>query len=203
MATRPSVFAIASAVGFYGDRGDTILDESSTAGQGYLATLCRDWEDAARAAKYAGIRVINFRFGVVLSRDGGMLRQVLPSFRLGFGATLGSGRQWMSWIAIDDLIEAVHFCVQNEQINGPVNIVAPNPVTNGGFTESLGSTLHRPAFLQVPAIVLRLIFGEMADEALLASTRAIPAKLLSAGFQFRHDTLESALSAILRKDSPA
>jgi uncharacterized protein (TIGR01777 family) len=195
----PAVLVKASAVGFYGNRGDEILDEDSTAGRGYLAELCKAWEEAARPAVDAGIRVVHLRFGVVLGRTGGAMNRLQPLFRLGLGGRLGSGRQWMSWISEADAVAAALFAVNDPTLSGPVNLVAPQPVTNADFTRELGCAVHRPALLPAPAFALRLAFGEMADEALLASTRALPERLLQAGFSFTHPTLPQAFAAALAK----
>lgn len=193
---RPEVLLCASAVGFFGDRGDEILTEESSTGQGFLPQVCREWEAAARAATDLGIRVVHLRFGVILARQGGALAKLLPVFRLGLGGNLGNGRQWMSWISLPTLLEIVEFCMNQQDLHGPVNVVA-NPVTNSEFTLTLARHLHRLAVAPVPAFALRLAFGEMADAALLSSTRAIPEKLLHAGFVFRHPTLQDALQQIL------
>ncbi|HZC44306.1 MAG TPA: TIGR01777 family oxidoreductase [Acidobacteriaceae bacterium] len=193
---RPEVLLCASAVGFYGDRGDEILTEESAAGHGFLADVCRDWEAAADAALDLGIRVIHLRFGVVLAREGGALAKMLPLFRVGLGGNLGSGKQWMSWIALPTLIDIVEFCMNHHEVQGPVNVVA-NPVTNAEFTSALAHHLHRLALVPAPAFALRMAFGEMADAALLSSTRAIPAKLLQAGFVFKLPTLQDALQHLL------
>lgn len=194
----PQVLMAASAVGFYGDRGDEILDENSTPGSGFLPELCTAWEAAAKPAIDAGIRVVHLRTGVVLAREAGALKKMLRVFQIGLGGKLGSGRQWMSWIAESDLVAAVRFLLTAEAISGPVNIVAPNPVSNAEFTRDLARALHRPAFLPAPAFGLRMIFGQMADEALLASTRAFPAKLHQAGFSYRFPELHQALAHTLR-----
>jgi uncharacterized protein len=196
LGQRPEVLLCASAVGFYGDRGDEVLTEDSSSGDGFLPEVCREWEAAADAAIELGIRVVHLRFGVVLAREGGALAKMLPMFRLGLGGNLGSGRQWMSWIALPTLVEIVEFCMNHHRIQGAVNVVA-NPVTNAEFTVSLAHHLHRLAIVPAPAIALRLAFGEMADAALLSSTRAIPAKLLQAGFVFTLPTLQDALQQIL------
>lgn len=192
----PEVLLCASAVGYYGDRGDEILTEDSSPGQGFLAEVCRDWEAAADAATTLGIRVVHLRFGVVLARQGGALAKMLPMFRMGLGGNLGNGRQWMSWIALPTLLEIVEFCMDHHQVQGPVNVVA-NPVTNAEFTLSLAHHLHRLAVVPAPAFALRMTFGEMADAALLSSTRAIPAKLLQAGFVFKLPTLQDAFQQLL------
>jgi len=194
---KPQVLVVASAVGIYGDRGDELLDESSPTGTGFLADLCRDWEDAARPAVEAGIRVVHARFGVVLGRDAGALKKMLPLFRAGLGGNLGSGRQWMSWVSLEDAVAALLFASATPSVAGAINVTAPNPVTNAAFTRALARQLHRPAVLPAPEFALRLFFGQMADEALLASQRAMPSRLICAGFQFTHSIVDEALAAIL------
>lgn len=193
----PAVLLVASAIGIYGGRGDELLDESSRAGGGFLADLCREWETAADPARQAGMRVVHLRFGVVLGREGA-LQQMLPPFRFGLGARLGDGRQWMSWIGLDDLVAAVMYALEREQIDGALAVTSPNPVTNAEFTRSLGRQLGRPAFLSAPAFAMKLIFGQMAEEALLASARVQPRKLLETGFQFSQPNLDQALAAALK-----
>jgi hypothetical protein len=188
---------VASAVGIYGDRGDELLDENSAPGAGFLAEICRQWEAAATPAVQAGIRVVHLRFGVVLGPGQGALEQMLPPFRVGLGARLGSGRQWMSWVGLADVVAAILFALECPDLSGPLNVTAPNPVTNSEFTRALGRQLHRRAFLAVPAFALRIMFGQMADEALLASARAVPVKLQAAGFQFSLPTVEDALREAL------
>lgn len=192
----PPVLLVASAVGIYGDRGDEVLDESSKPGVGFLAELCREWEEAAEPASRAGIRVVHLRFGIVLAR-GGALAKMLPMFRLGLGGKLGSGRQWMSWIALDDAISALCFLLTSD-LAGPFNLCAPAPVTNADFTRALGTALHRPALFTVPAFALRAALRQMADEALLASARVLPTRLTRSGFTFAYPELSPALAAILK-----
>lgn len=193
----PRCLLSASAVGVYGSRGDDVLDDTAELGAGFLADLCRAWEaEAARAAEF-GARAVQLRFGVVLARGGGALAQMLPAFRAGVGGRLGSGRQWMSWIALSDLTNAVLHVLNTESLAGPVNVVAPIPVTNREFTHALGRALHRPAVLPVPAFVLRAALGDMADEALLASARAIPARLAASGFHFEQPEIGGALRSML------
>lgn len=194
MKTPPGVLVSASATGFYGDRGDQVLDEDSAAGDGYFPQLCEEWEAAAKPAEEAGIRVVHLRFGVVVGRDGGILARLTPLFRLGLGGRLGNGRQWMSWVSETDAVAAALFALENRTLAGPLNVTSPEPVTNAEFTRQLARALHRPAMLPAPAFALRLAFGEMADEALLASTRAIPKRLPAAGFVYRHQDLSSALA---------
>lgn len=193
----PATLLCASATGIYGERGDEILGEESPPGEGFIADTCRAWEAEASAASEAGIRVVHLRFGVVLAAEGGALGRMLPVFRLGLGGNLGSGRQWMSWIALNDVVRAIFYILDAGALRGPLNIIAPNPVTNAEFTRALGRSLHRPAMIPVPRFALRLAFGEMADEVLLASTRAVPDRLLQAGFTFELPNLDSALKAIL------
>lgn len=193
----PKALLVASATGYYGDRGDELLDECSSSGKGFLADTCREWEAAAQPALNAGIRVIHLRFGVVLG-PGGALAKMLPVFRLGLGGRLGSGRQWMSWISLADVVAAILFAVDTPDLSGPLNLTAPNPVTNAEFTQTLGGAVHRPTIFPAPAFALRLAFGAMADEALLASARVIPGRLTAAGFQFAQPTLSAALTAALK-----
>jgi uncharacterized protein (TIGR01777 family) len=198
-AVKPRVLVAASAIGYYGDRGDEILREDSRSGIGFLPKVCREWEGASQAAADAGIRTAIIRSGVVLSLTGGALAQMLPPFRLGLGGRLGSGRQWWSWIHIDDMVGAVLRILAKDDLQGPVNLVAPNPSTNAEFTHTLGRVLSRPALLLVPAFALKLKFGsQMVREALLASQRVEPAKLASNGYSFSHPDLERALTALLR-----
>jgi uncharacterized protein (TIGR01777 family) len=193
----PSVLVVASAVGIYGDRGDELLDETSPLGTGFLADLCRAWEAAAQPAVEAGIRVVHMRFGVVLGREGGALRKMLPLFRLGLGGRLGPGSQWMSWIGLEDAVASIKFALDTPTIAGAVNATAPEPVTNAAFTRVLARTVHRFAVIPAPALGLRVAFGQMADEALLSSTRAVPSRLLTAGFKFAHPALEGELRSAL------
>jgi uncharacterized protein (TIGR01777 family) len=197
LARPPRALVAASAIGFYGDRGDEALTEESPAGSGFLPEVCQEWE-AATAAAQKRIRVVNLRFGMVLAADGGALRvMVLPS-KLGLGGPLGSGRQWVSWIARDDLLGIIQHAIAGERLQGPVNVVTPEPVTNRDFSRALGRVLHRPAIMPVPAFALRLTLGEMADGLLLASARVSPAKLAASGYRFLHPRLDSALQNLLR-----
>lgn len=193
----PRVMLVASAVGIYGNRGDEVLDESSEPGIGFLADVCQRWEAAAQPAQDAGIRVVHLRFGVVLGAGGGALAKMLPVFRLGLGGKLGSGRQWMSWVSLEDAVAATLFAAEETSLSGAVNIVSPNPISNADFAHILARRLRRPAVLRVPAFALRMLYGQMADEALLAGSRVMPAKLQSAGFQFAHTSLTRALAAAL------
>ncbi|MBI3615264.1 MAG: TIGR01777 family protein [Candidatus Omnitrophica bacterium] len=193
----PKVLACASAIGIYGNRGEEILREESAPGAGFLAEVGQDWEKATAPAAQKGIRVVNTRFGIVMSTGGGALAMMMPPFRFGLGGKLGSGKQWMSWVAIDDVAGAIHHILVTDGIRGPVNVVSPHPVTNLEFTKTLGRVLRRPTLFFVPAFAARLAFGELADEALLASARVEPAKLLSSGYRFRYPELEGALRSIL------
>jgi len=193
----PRTLVVASAVGIYGDRGEEVLNEDSAPGEGFLADVCRAWEEAARPAAEAGMRVVQTRFGIVVGRGPGALEKMLPVFRLGLGGKLASGRQWMSWISLEDTVAAILFALQTRSLDGPVNVVSPHAVTNAEFTATLARQLHRPAVLPVPAFALRLALGQMADEALLASARVMPAKLLATGFEFAHPTLDEALAAAI------
>jgi hypothetical protein len=195
----PRVFVCASAAGFYGDRGSEILREESASGSSFLAEVCREWEAATHAAANAGIRVVNLRTGIVLAAAGGALATMLLPFRLGLGGRIGSGRQFLSWITLDDLLEVILHALQTEGLRGPVNAVAPNPVTNLEFARTLGRVLLRPTLFPVPAFAARLVLGEMADELLLASARLEPARLRAAGFRFRFPELEGALRHLLGK----
>lgn len=193
MDRKPAVLVSASAIGIYGDRGDAWLDESSELEDDFLADVCREWEAATAPALEAGIRVVNLRIGVVLGAAGGALAKLLMPFKMGMGGRLGSGRQYMSWIAIDDVIGAIQHAIFTDSLEGPVNAVSPNPVTNLAFTKTLGRVLGRPTVLPMPATLARVALGEVADALLLASTRVRPARLQQSGFEFGHPTLESAL----------
>jgi uncharacterized protein (TIGR01777 family) len=194
---KPAVFICASAIGYYGLRGDEILDESSAPGAGFLPEVCKRWEAAVQPAADAGIRTVRIRTGVVLSTQGGALEKMLPPFKMGGGGILGSGRQYMSWISLADEVQAIRFLIDNQSLSGAVNLVGPRPVTNREFTKTLGQMLHRPTVLPLPAFAARILFGEMADELLLGSTRVIPKKLIDAGYEFCHPDLQSALEEIL------
>jgi uncharacterized protein len=193
----PRALVNASAVGIYGNRGEDILTEESAPGAGFLAELCRSWEEAAISAREAGARVTLLRFGVVIGANGGALEMMKLPFKLGIGGRLGSGRQWMSWVALADVLGVVEAALTREDLGGPVNVVAPAPVRNSEFTRALGSVLGRPAIIPAPALALRAVFGEMADEALLSSARAEPARLLTLGYRFAFADLESALRGAL------
>lgn len=192
----PATFLCASATGYYGHRGDEVLTEASGPGTGFLADLCVEWEAACGPAAAAGVRVVHARLGVVLDPAGGALERMLGPFRMGVGGRLGNGRQWMSWIAGADATSALRLCLSTPSLRGPVNVVAPEPVTNADFTRALGRALHRPTVLAVPAFALRLGLGEMANEALLSSTRAVPRALQAAGFHFDFKTIDEALAPL-------
>ncbi|MCS6924294.1 MAG: TIGR01777 family oxidoreductase [Candidatus Binatia bacterium] len=193
----PRVVVSASAIGYYGDRGDELLREDSAPGAGFLAEVCRAWEAATQPAVQKGIRVVLLRFGVVLSPAGGALAKMLLPFKIGLGGVVGSGKQYMSWIGIDDAVGAIHHVLHTEALQGPVNVVAPHPVTNAEFTATLARVLRRPALVPLPAVAARLVFGEMADALLLASARVEPTRLLATAYSFRHATLEDALRHVL------
>jgi hypothetical protein len=199
LARPPKVLACASALGYYGNRGEEKLREDSRAGSGFLADVCQEWEAAAEPARQKGIRVVHLRTGIVLSRTGGALTQMLLPFKLGVGGKVGSGKQYWSWIGVDDVVGVIHHALTTESVHGPVNTVAPNPVTNLEFTKTLGRVLGRPTIFPMPAFAARLALGEMADELLLASQRLDPAKLIASGYKFRYPELDGALRHLLRE----
>jgi len=195
---KPKVFICASAVGFYGDRGDEVLTEESASGSGFLAEICREWEAASGIAAAAAIRTVNLRIGLVLSAKGGALAKMMPVFKLGLGGRLGSGKQWWSWIHVDDIVGAVRHAIRTEAVSGPVNLVAPNPVRNEDFTKVLASALKRSAFFPVPEFALRLAFGGLAArEMFLSSTRVSPMRLLESGYIFRFNDLRRAVESLI------
>jgi len=198
---RPRVFLSASAMGIYGTHRDDPVDEGATLGDDFLASVCKEWEAATRPAADAGVRVAFSRTGLVMARDGGVLAKLLLPFRLGLGGKLGGGRQWMSWIALTDVVRALRFIVDNESIRGPVNVVGPNPVTNAEFTDTLGRVLGRPTVTIVPAFALKLALGQMAEDTALASQRVVPRRLNDGGFQFEFPSLEAALRHELQSSS--
>lgn len=193
----PKVMVCASAIGIYGDCGDEVLREDSAHRSDFLAQVCQQWEAATEPAARAGIRVVSLRIGVVLSPRGGALGRMLTPFRMGAGGHIGSGRQWMSWITLDDVVGAIQHALATDSLRGPVNTVAPNPVTNAEFSRVLGQVLHRPTILPLPAFMVRMIFGEMGEALLLGSQRVDCGKLVASGFRFRHPELKPALEAIL------
>ncbi len=197
-AVRPRCLIMASAIGYYGLRGDEVLTEESPPGSDFLAQVVRDWEAAAEPAVAAGIRVVKLRLGLVLTPSGGALKQMLLPFRLGLGGRVGSGRQWMSWITLDDVLGVFQFAVENDAMCGAVNAVAPNPVTNAEFTRALAHVLHRPALFPLPTPVVRFALGEMGESLLLSGQRVAAGKLLTTGYRFRHTELPEALRSILR-----
>jgi uncharacterized protein (TIGR01777 family) len=198
MQRRPRVFICASAIGFYGNRGDEVLTETADAGEGFLSNVCRDWEAACTPADAAGIRVVRMRFGTVLAKHGGALGKMLGAFKAGLGGTLGNGQQWVSWITLNDALRAILYALDDETFFGAVNVTTPEPVQNRTFTETLGHILHRPTRLSLPAVILRLVLGRFAEETLLASTRAVPRRLLGVGFKFEHPALAQALPSLLK-----
>ncbi len=193
----PKIFVSASATGFYGNRKDEILTEDSRQGAGFLTDVCTAWEDEIEKAEEFA-RVVFLRIGVVLVKDGGALEKMLMPFKFGVGGTIGSGKQWMSWIALDDLIKLIHFALENETLRGAVNAVAPNPVTNEEFTKMLGKALHRPTVLPIPTFAIKLMFGEMGETLLLQGARVLPKRLLDAGFEFQFSNLEEAMKHVLK-----
>jgi len=193
LKARPNVLVAASAIGFYGDRGDEEMTESSAAGDTFLAEVSKEWESEARRAEDAGIRTVLLRTGIILSKDGGALGTMLLPFKLGIGGVVGSGKQWMSWISIDDHIRVINYAIENENVRGAVNSVSPNPVTNGEFTKTLGEVLYRPTILPLPSFAVNMVFGEMGDALLLASTRVVPKRLEDAGFEFKYPELKTAI----------
>jgi len=195
---KPQVFVCSSAIGYYGDRGDEVLGEQSAPGTGFLADICREWEAATRPAAEAGIRTVQLRTGVVLSPRGGALGKMLTPFKLGLGGRLGDGRQWMSWIDIQDMVGAIHHILKTDLLHGPVNMVAPKAVTNAEFTKTLASVLSRPAIFPVPAFAVKLAFGEMGETVLLAGQRVEPSRLIASGYPFRFNDLRASLVNVLR-----
>jgi len=199
LAVPPKTLVCASAIGYYGNRGDELLTEASAPGDGFLAKVCAEWGDATALATEKGIRVVNARFGVILDTNGGALKKMLPPFRMGVGGKVGSGKQWMSWIALDDVVGGIQFTLANDSIKGPVNFVAPVPVTNAEFTKTLGKVLSRPAVLPIPAFAIKLLFGEMGEALLLGSQRVAPERLTFSNYRFQYPDLEPAIRSILEK----
>lgn len=199
LAVPPKILVCASAIGFYGNRGDELLTESSAPGDDFLAKVCAEWEGATALATEKGIRVVNARFGVILDTNGGALKKMLPPFRMGVGGKVGSGKQWMSWIALDDVVGGIQFALANDSIRGPVNFVAPVPVTNAEFTKTLGKVLSRPTIFPIPAFAIKLLFGEMGEALLLGGQRVAPERLIAEGYEFSYPQLEQALVHILEK----
>ena len=197
LETLPKTLICASAIGFYGDRGSEMLNETSAGGTGFLADVCREWEAASEPARAKGIRVVNLRTGVVLSTKGGALAKMLPPFKMGVGGVVGSGNQYWSWITIDDLVGVINHCVTHEKLSGPVNATSPCPVTNYDFTKTLGTVLGRPTIFPMPAFAARIALGEMANDLLLASAKVLPNRLSESGYQFLYPSLEPALRHLL------
>ena len=197
---KPEALVSASAIGFYGNRGDEVLTEESASGTDFLSEVCREWEKATLAASQVGIRVVHLRTGVVLSAQGGALAKMLTPFKMGVGGRVGDGRQYMSWIDLDDEVGVIRRAIEDRDLRGPVNVVAPRPVTNEEFTKTLGGVLGRPTIFPVPAFAARLAFGEMADALLLASQRVEPARLKSSGYEFKYPDLAASLRHVLGKD---
>ncbi len=197
MEKPPAVWLCASAIGYYGNRKDETLTERSIPGKNFLATVCEDWEKATKPASDRGVRVVNMRLGVVLAKEGGTLPLMMRPVKMGVGGIIGNGRQYLSWIALDDLITAMLFALNNDSLSGPVNFVAPEPATNREFTKAMGRALNRPTIVRTPAFVLRAVLGQMAKELILASTRVIPKKLTDAGFEFEHPEINGALKKLL------
>jgi uncharacterized protein (TIGR01777 family) len=196
MAIRPRVLVSASAIGYYGNRGDELLNEGSHSGEDFLSEIARAWETEAGKAEALGIRVVFARFGVILAKHGGALPRMLTPFKLGLGGRIGSGQQWISWIALNDVVGIVRLALEDGALRGPVNVVSPQPARNAEFTQALAKTLHRPALFPAPAFVLRLALGEMADALLLSSQRVIPAQLEKVGYRFLYSSLPDALAAV-------
>ncbi|MEO2046656.1 MAG: TIGR01777 family oxidoreductase [Pirellulales bacterium] len=200
LATPPKVLIAASAIGYYGNRGAELLDEQATPGEDFLAKVVYDWEQATEPAANAGIRVVRLRIGVVLSPAGGALAKMLTPFQLGAGGRVGNGRQYWSWIAIDDVIGVIRYALSHQALTGPINAVTPTAITNAQFTQTLGRVLHRPTFLPMPATAARIVLGEMADALLLSSTRVVPKQLLDSGYSYQYPELESALRHLLNRE---
>lgn len=201
MSARPRVLISASATGYYGDRGDETLTEASEPGNDFLSGIAKEWETEAIKAEVLGIRVVRARFGVILSKHGGALPQMMRPFQFGVGGKIGTGRQWMSWITLDDVVAILRLALETGHITGPLNVVSPQPVTNAEFTKTLAAALHRPALFPAPAFALRLLLGEMADALLLSSQRVLPARLQKLNYQSLHADLPTALSALLTKQN--
>lgn len=195
---KPKVFVASSAIGFYGERGDEEVTESSAAGEGFLAEVSKSWESESRRAEDAGIRTVLLRTGIVLSKEGGALGTMLTPFKFGVGGVVGSGKQWMSWISLDDHIAILNYVIENENIRGAVNAVSPHPVTNEEFTKTMGEVLYRPTFIPLPEFAVSMVFGEMGDALLLASTKVMPKRLQDAGFEFTYTELKAAIEHAIK-----
>ncbi len=197
LKNKPKAFICASAIGFYGDRGDEIVNEQSSHGEGFLAELAKDWENESHILKQQNIRVVNLRIGLVLSTDGGAFKTMLIPFKMGVGGKLGSGKQYMSWVMLEDVINSIEFIIKNKDIHGAVNIVAPTPVTNQQFTKKLGKALCRPTFFTVPSLLLKTLIPDMAKEMILSSTRAVPKKLIDSGYRFSYPNMDNVFKDLL------
>jgi uncharacterized protein (TIGR01777 family) len=197
MTAKPNVLVNASAIGFYGDRGDEILTEESSSGPGFLSEVAKDWEIEALRAQDFRTRVVIARFGIILAKNGGALAKMMIPFKLGVGGQIGTGKQWMSWVTLDDVVQMIRFALSNQELSGAINAVSPEPSTNAEFAKDLAGALHRPALLPAPAFALRLAMGEMADALLLSSQRVMPEKLMKAGYQFKNPHLRRALHDIV------
>lgn len=195
---KPEVFISASAIGYYGDQGDTILEETSSTGTNFVAEVCREWEKASRTAQEAGVRVVNVRIGMVLSGKGGTLSTMLPSFKLGIAGIVGDGKQYVSWVDIRDIVSITHFIINEPTISGPVNLVSPHPATNYEFTKALGKVLNKPTIMRMPAFVARTVFGQMGSELVLSSTRVMPKVLTDKGYSFVAENLEESIQYCLQ-----
>ena len=196
---RPDFFLTASAIGIYGDQSDREIVETHPAGDDFLGCLGQDWEKASAVMEHDGVRVVALRLGMVLSSHGGALKTMLPAFRWGIGAILGSGSQYVSWVSLEDVVGCVHFLLEQPQLSGPINVTAPDPVTFKTFAQTLGRVLHRPVWLRIPSIGVRFLFGEMGQAVLLSSCRVLPQRLMDHGFDFRHDSLPAALNACVKE----
>lgn len=196
MAARPRVFVSASAIGYYGSRGDELLNEESRPGSDFLSEIAMEWESEAKKAQALGVRVVQARLGVILAKEGGALPRMVRPFRFGLGGKIGSGRQWMSWVTLEDAVAILRFALENGAVRGPINVVSPQPVRNEEFTTALATALHRPGFFPTPAVALRLVLGEMADALLLSSQRVVPMQLEKLGYSFLHADLASALTSL-------
>jgi hypothetical protein len=190
---KPEILISSSAIGFYGDRGDEEVTETSSAGDTFLSEVCKEWESESRRAEDMGVRTVLLRNGIVLSKDGGALGTMITPFKFGLGGIVGSGKQWMSWVSLDDVVGVINFAIENEKLRGAVNVVSPNPVTNEEFTKTLGDVLYRPTFLPLPEFAVNLVFGEMGDALLIDSTEVIPKRLFDAGYAFKYPELKAAL----------
>jgi len=194
---KPTVLISASGIGYYGNGGENTLTETSPKGTGFLSDVADVWESTTTIAKDNGIRVVNLRFGIILSQNGGVIQKLYWPFYLGGGGPIGSGQQWMSWVSLDDALRAIEYSISKSTLSGPVNVCSPNPVRNTEFVQTLGSALHRPAIIPMPEAAVKLVFGEMGDETLLISQKGMPSKLMENGFRFQHSTIQEGIQAAL------